>query len=983
MFCNELKVELAPSNEESSMLKTKETTQERRKSAPGKAFQEWNDAWDFTDSQNTQEHQDMLKHRGVLEDVLQSLNDDDTATAPRMRLMAANWLGLNAADIAVDVRMLDDALYHLNKRTNDESFQVRRAVWDASRSLWDKGWEQQAEKSNGMTDQMGIVLRRVLKVLQIQKQHREFKIAAAKWLEKRSVEIAADSRMMGDTIEALINRAKMDPDPDVRRSAVDAGKMIWDRGWNKDVQSKDVQNKKVQRQVFRYSLHALQVKECWEVREAAALWLGENAVRLSQVSNGRMMADALSALMVRAKQDDVAEVRKSAVEASRDIWSQAWQKTSTSDMNRKATTVQINILRLVLKALEKEEKGDDWDIRRVAIEWLGEMAEHIAYFQDNHHYMRVADTLASIRADESEPEDLRMGAVLTQDALWDALREHRYDTLESVVRAAGSLERSQADEESSTQESQMDGGAADAQPSLDTDEISVTMAIWELADPNYMGSRDALSFLIKCWIDWIRMGVNPQLVEFTAEAIRYNPYTVLALIEHYGKNEVRNSNNHKNNNDKNALSLEMTVTEAERLRRYLKRCLQDWEECDRGRIELLDEAELLKAELFLNSPAANGEKAEDMMSALREMVVASRALMIDRRIARQLTDMSNPAFFEETEQGRDKAIKAYEYERILKELRMHAVPVVLKQLADEKEDREVRSNIVRLLGYSGGREAIDALARQAASKEKDRKNRHDLLDEYYLQPSKARNDHTSEILKRSVDESKRNLQILQLLNIFQFAIGILVLLGGTIYGILSEDASTQTLGGLAAIGGTAGVIRLLLKNPLDRIQSSLAKLVQLETAFTTFIWELNLNGTYIQSCYVEDGELENEEIKETVNMVQKSAELTMSQVYKYAEIRNYPRIDRLVPSPQKKGDEVEVTIIGQHLAANNKQKNLNNLIYINNEPVIASGAKWEENQVAFTLPADKVPPKAEVSLFVNGMETNSLSVPERPSRPEA
>jgi hypothetical protein len=63
----------------------------------------------------------------------------------------------------------------------------------------------------------------------------------------------------------------------------------------------------------------------------------------------------------------------------------------------------------------------------------------------------------------------------------------------------------------------------------------------------------------------------------------------------------------------------------------------------------------------------------------------------------------------------------------------------------------------------------------------------------------------------------------------------------------------------------------------------MANLVQVETAFTSFIWELNLNGTYIQSKYVAKGESHDEDIKQTVDRIEGAMNLAMILVAVYTE----------------------------------------------------------------------------------------------------
>jgi hypothetical protein len=83
---------------------------------------------------------------------------------------------------------------------------------------------------------------------------------------------------------------------------------------------------------------------------------------------------------------------------------------------------------------------------------------------------------------------------------------------------------------------------------------------------------------------------------------------------------------------------------------------------------------------------------------------------------------------------------------------------------------------------------------------------------------------------------------------------------------------------MTALGAFGGLIVQLIHDPLERIQRSIANLVQIETAFTSFIWELNLNNTYIQSQYVANGKLSDESIESTIRRIDDSLNLTMNLV---------------------------------------------------------------------------------------------------------
>ena len=63
----------------------------------------------------------------------------------------------------------------------------------------------------------------------------------------------------------------------------------------------------------------------------------------------------------------------------------------------------------------------------------------------------------------------------------------------------------------------------------------------------------------------------------------------------------------------------------------------------------------------------------------------------------------------------------------------------------------------------------------------------------------------------------------------------------------------------------------------------MANLVQVEAAFTSFSWELNLNGACIQRKYVAKGELHDQGFKQTVDHIEGAMNLAMNLVAVYTE----------------------------------------------------------------------------------------------------
>lgn len=369
--------------------------------------------------------------------------------------------------------------------------------------------------------------------------------------------------------------------------------------------------------------------------------------------------------------------------------------------------------------------------------------------------------------------------------------------------------------------------------------------------------------------------------------------------------------------------------------------------------------------LEIEKKQSDVQKASQILDLLLKEEIENFSLQIQKRITRQLADMSDDRFF---------ASASKEYDEIKEELQKHAVPALARRLPKES-DIEIRESMARVLGNVGGTFAVDALAQAVVGEERTRTARQDLLAKYYLEPSKARSEEAAIILKSAVEEAKKTLWMQQWLNIATFATGMFLLTSGAIISITNDDIAKRIGGVAAGIGGFSGLVVQLVKDPLNRIQNAMSNLIQAETAFTSFIWELNLNGTYIQSQYVAEGVLSNEEIAQTVDRIENSMNLTMNLVSEHLNSENqgvFPRLKSLVP-PISEVDK-PITIYGQNL----KKKDVNRLIAINHRLIEPESIiSWNENAVKFKIPPTSSNIESDqgsvwVSLFVDGIESNVL-----------
>ncbi|MCB9135417.1 MAG: hypothetical protein H6636_08320 [Anaerolineales bacterium] len=552
---------------------------------------------------------------------------------------------------------------------------------------------------------------------------------------------------------------------------------------------------------------------------------------------------------------------------------------------------------VLVPVLNVLKECDNAELKRALAVWLGQKVQMIADDDDFTLHRRVGDALTYVK-DNEKNQEVRDRVREALNKFWEQLTKVHFKNLTAIIEESGATD----DEK--------------------------TQAIRRLSHVNSLGSREAMEYLVKKLVLWI--GTKKiRLVELTAEAIRYNRYAVLPLIDEFVKESRKQE----------AVRDGFQDTFARVVQRFQGVRKMEYE-------------------------AGEGDDLEEEDPTLKN-------LRIRRRIARQLADMSDPRFFDEVEELQEGNKDA---------LRKHAIPALARQLPVE-DDIEILEDMVRILGYTSegttsGREAIDALARAVVGVDRTLNARRRLLDEYYLKPSKAQSENAANILDKAITEARRNLRILQGLNILVFIVGLSIFFGGFVISMINQDAATRLASALTSVGGLAGIVFQLVRRPLDRIQNSMANLVQMETAFTSFIWEQGLNSTYIQSQYVSQGKLSNDDIDETIFRSQKTMALTMELVAIHAETGVPNLVTRIHNLEPVNGvPESEVVIHGQNLDGDTAhyKKVKDGLLAINHIPVNGNSVlAWNADSVKIHIPKEVQGELVWISLFVDGMETNAL-----------
>ncbi|MGE5375636.1 MAG: hypothetical protein ACM3XO_11325 [Bacteroidota bacterium] len=532
-----------------------------------------------------------------------------------------------------------------------------------------------------------------------------------------------------------------------------------------------------------------------------------------------------------------------------------------------------------------------------------------------------------------------------------------------------------------------------------------------------MESPAVMNALIRKWGYWIAETDRSQLVEAASLELRANKSAILPLLERL-REPLRFEDDEEIALKVKALNQEAPLYADRLLEKYLlnpKELVWWRRKKDEERRKLLLEAAMPEAappetaqeeksppplEDWMKSLIDRGGKYGELDQLVKdngwegqkplqefaklfwETELERRKTLVMGRVALQLAEMSSPRFFE-SEKYRDGAGNPA-YISIKAELRTHAVPYLAHRLPGE-EDLTLREHMARTLANVGELEAVDALALAIVAEDRAKAIRQKVLSEYYLEPSKRRSDQAAKILDDAVHEATDTMRIIQKLSVATFALGVVIVGTGILLVVTGDPKSAEKLFGLfASIGGIAGIITLLIKSPLNDIQNSIANLVQLETAFTNFIWELNLNSTYIQSEYVQEGVIGNDVVATTIERMESAMSTAMSVIALYTEEgreRAFAHINSL--SPVSGGPGTEIRVMGQYLKGDdgrNPDPKDRVMVAINHKRTNATidAASWARDCVQFTLKAgdlpilDKDPGPVWISLLIDGVETNAL-----------
>ncbi|MCB0596423.1 MAG: hypothetical protein H6557_21005 [Lewinellaceae bacterium] len=671
--------------------------------------------------------------------------------------------------------------------------------------------------------------------------------------------------------------------------------------------------------------------------------------------------------------------------------------------------VNIKYQQRILPDLMAALKHDELDVREKAVQFLQsyptELFKYLRYVEnlegeekkeDDHQAFKLiarvfGEDTAKKLVENISFTPLQKGKLLLStprvlEARWDAKDYPNHDTLLPVILAAVE------DGDPTVQESAsnfLKRKSADIQRKLDIlmtnlqDEDKTSEMIVSGIE---FGSDAALKTILGKCASWVASDQNATLVDRAAQKARYTPAAVLALI-----NLLNNRQDFQIKDEEVRKYVRRRVLE-EQQNPTLSRVFSDGklsdQELDSHTTEEIykwcySQKEQSKAYADLVSsqeenirkkdgvliPRRVFDLAKSILKLQEQNEMKERELVVQKWITQLLSEMSDRWFFED---------KMDIYAQIKSQLERLAIEPLSKRLPQE-ENLDIRENLVKILGNIGGRVAVDALVRTVTGEERERAARQELLSEYYLKPSKARSEEASILLNDAVDNAKKTMRLLQQLNVATFAMGAILIMGGVIISVASQELGGRVTGVLAGLGGLAAILTQFLKDPLERIQRAMADLVQVQTAFTSFVWELNLNGTYIQSQYVAEGILTDFDLRQTIGRIDHAMERTMHLIHVYADgqdLKQPPQLHYLVQNSGKPGSTV--TIFGQSLLGTKERSDKDKFqLAINHQPTDAHIETWTDQMVMFSLDGNLLgksngSPRLWASLLLNGIETNAL-----------
>lgn len=140
--------------------------------------------------------------------------------------------------------------------------------------------------------------------------------------------------------------------------------------------------------------------------------------------------------------------------------------------------------------------------------------------------------------------------------------------------------------------------------------------------------------------------------------------------------------------------------------------------------------------------------------------------------------------------------------------------------------------------------------------------------------------YTVDILRRTLDHARSAYRTITWMNGAMFITGIGLFLFAAIYGAVSKDTSyTLVLAGL----GAANFIALFMLGPIERTQTALSNLVQVEIAFMNYFEQITFWETYALAPDPMTGAPNHNRINEASEQLQRRSQETILLLQAYVE----------------------------------------------------------------------------------------------------
>ncbi|MGD1993378.1 MAG: HEAT repeat domain-containing protein, partial [Anaerolineae bacterium] len=182
-------------------------------------------------------------------------------------------------------------------------------------------------------------------------------------------------------------------------------------------------------------------------------------------------------------------------------------------------------------------------------------------------------------------------------------------------------------------------------------------------------------------------------------------------------------------------------------------------------------------------------------------------------------------------------------------------------------ERRAAEKALRSMGLA---QAVEVLVRKRVG---------ELYREYYAEPIKRLEDSSLVLLEDTVQQVKRSFWISAGMSVITFAVGIGVLVAGTVFALRSDADPAQLFAGAGGI--IAGILTVLgnfAVGPLRNIQKALADLAQVETSFLSFIRRIGLASLTFAHEYLQKEKPDPKMLQLATNSMKEATQDTLLMI---------------------------------------------------------------------------------------------------------